>query len=64
MCRFYGFEFDEVMAMTLRQFSILLNEIGNVLKLECGEENDKSAPQGLTGEQGFKLAKTLFPRRK
>ncbi len=53
------------MAMTLRQFSIMLNEIGNILKLECGEEgSDKPASQGLTGKQGVRLAKTLFPRRK
>ena len=52
-----------MMAMTLRQFAIMLNEIGNILKMEVGED-DEQKEVSLTGEPGMRLAKTLFPRRK
>jgi len=63
MCRFYGFELDKVMAMTLRRFAIMLNEIGNVLELELGGDSDSGQKEtSLTGDAGFALAKTIFPR--
>ena len=49
------------MAMTLRQFSILLHEIGSVLKLEMGSD-DEQKETSLTGDAGFELAKRIFPR--
>ncbi len=64
MCRFYsGFSLSDVMAMTLRQFSIMLNEIGNVLKLEMGSD-DEQKETSLTGDAGFNLARTIFPKGK
>lgn len=62
VCRFYGFSLGDMMAMTLRQFGIMLNEISNILKLEVGDDEQKET--SLTGNAGFNLARTILPRRK
>lgn len=47
--------------MTLRAFVTMLDEMGNVLKMELGTSDEKEGTS-LTGEQGFNLAKRIFPR--
>ena len=59
LCRFYGFSIAEVMAMTLRQFSCMLSEMGEILRMETGGEKKEAS---LTGDAGFRLAQTVFPR--
>lgn len=63
LCRFYGFSLAEVMAMTIRQFMGMLEQAGEVLKMECGD-NKNEQETSLTGEQGFALAQRIFPRGK
>jgi hypothetical protein len=58
MCRFYGFGLNAVMAMTLRQFVSMFEQIAEVQKMEFGEDKKETS---LTGDAGFALAKTLFP---
>jgi len=60
LCRFYGFGLDKVMGMTLRVFTIMTGEIGNILKMEHGGNIEKE--EGLTGDAGFALAQRIFPR--
>ena len=60
LCRFYGFSIKEVLSMTLRLFAGMLAEIGEVLKIELGDNGDR--PTSLTGEAGFQLARRVFPR--
>jgi len=59
MCRFYGFAFDKVMAMTIRQFIAMLEQIAVIQKIEFGDDKQETS---LTGDAGFALAKTIFPR--
>ncbi len=47
--------------MTLRQFVTMLDEMGNVMKMELGNPDEKEQTS-LTGEQGFQLARRVFPR--
>lgn len=61
LCRFYGLGLNEVMSMTISQFMGMLEQIGEILKLECGEEKEEVS---LTGEQGFSLARRIFPKGK
>lgn len=59
MCRFYGFALADVMAMTIRQFVAMLEQIAEVQKMEFGDvENETS----LTGDAGFALAQKILPR--
>lgn len=58
--RFYGMGLDAVMGLTIEQFTCLLSESAEIIKLEYGEKTETS----LTGDQGFALARTLLPRRK
>ena len=62
MCRFYGFDLDKVMAMTLRTFAGMLNEIATILKMENGSDDDKAT--SLSGGKAFNLAKRIFPKRR
>jgi len=48
------------MGMTLRVFTIMTGEIGNILKMEHGGNIEKE--EGLTGDAGFALAQRIFPR--
>ena len=61
LCRFYGFSLAEVMTMTIRQFMGMLEQLNEVLKLEYGEGKEETS---LTGEQGFALARRIFPKGK
>ncbi len=58
--RFYGFSVSEVDAMTLKEFTGKLMEIANITKMEMG--GDDKQETSLTGDTGFALAKTIFPR--
>ncbi len=58
--RFYGFSVSEVDSMTLKEFTGKLMEIGNITKLEMGDDGKQETP--LAGDAGFKLAQTMFPR--
>ena len=64
LSRFYGFDIDRVMAMTLRLFNIMLNEMGTILNMEQG--GDASEPiresKPLSGNAGFALARQLLPK--
>ena len=64
LCRFYGFSINEVMRMTLRLFHIMLNEIGTILKMESGGDDEPEKNVPLTGNAGFALARQLLPRGK
>ena len=46
------------MAMTLRQFVGMLEQMTEIQKIEYG--GDKETP--LSGEAGFALARRIFPR--
>ena len=58
--RFYGFSISEVDAMTIKEFTEKLMEIAEITKLEMGGEDKKET--SLTGDAGWKLAQTMFPR--
>lgn len=49
------------MALTVRQFHAMLEEMGNILKLEAGD-SESGQPTSLTGEQAFALARRIFPK--
>jgi hypothetical protein len=52
------------MGMTLRVFGAMVEEMGKILKMESGEEEEKSQGRSLTGEAGFVQAKRMFKRGK
>lgn len=58
--RFYGFSVSEVDAMTMKEFTDKLMEIANITKLEMGGDDKKET--SLSGDAGFALARTIFPR--
>ena len=62
VCRFYGFSLQEVMNFTVRQFTILLREIGKILSMESG--SGSSQPRVLTGEIAHKTAMRMFGKGK
>ena len=62
VCRFYNFSFDKVLSMTMRTFNIFLHEMSVIIKMENGGEEKKN--ESLTGNAGFALAKTIFPKGK
>lgn len=47
------------MAMTLRQFIGMIEQIVIIQRLELGDDKQEKS---LTGDAGFALARTLFPR--
>jgi hypothetical protein len=47
------------MDMTLVQFVAVLQQIEEVSKIEMGDEKQETS---LSGNAGFALAKTMFPR--
>lgn len=47
------------MAMTIRQFTGMIEQAGEVARLESGEPDKEVS---LTGEQGAGLAQRMFPR--
>ena len=49
--------------MTYEKFLDKLNQIGEITKLECGEDKEEQEVS-LTGEQGVALAQRMFPRKK
>lgn len=47
--------------MTLRVFNSMIEEMGTILRMEAGEEEESTS---LTGEAGFQLAKRVFKKGK
>lgn len=62
LMRFYGMSLDNVMELTIEQFTCLLKESAAIMKMEFGGDDKKET--SLTGNQGFALAQTLLPRYK
>ena len=58
--RFYGFSISEVDNMTMKEFTNKLTDIATITKMEMGDDGKKET--SLSGDSGFALAKTLFPR--
>ncbi len=46
--------------MTIRQFIAMLEQVAEVQKMEMG--GDDKQETSLSGDAGFALAKTIFPR--
>ena len=62
MCRFYGFSFNDVMNFTVRQFTIFLLQISEILKMESG--SSVSEPRVYSGEAAHRLGMQMFRRGK
>lgn len=45
--------------MTIRQFVAMLEQITEIQKMEMGDDKTETS---LSGDAGFALAKTIFPR--
>ena len=50
------------MAMTIRQFVAMLEQIAEVQKMEFGDDSKQET--SLTGDAGFALAQRILPRGK
>jgi len=61
MCRFYGFNLEEVMQMTLRQFTIMYMQIQVIMQMEQGGGTQKGS---LTGEAAIRQMKRHFKKAK
>ncbi len=61
VCRFYGFDLDKVMAMTVIQFSGMIEQIPKILKMETGDEKGEQE-KPLSGAAGFQAIKRIIPR--
>lgn len=59
MSRFYGYSLEAVMAMSIRQFVGMLEQMAEVQKMEIGDTKNETS---LTGDAGFALAKQILPR--
>jgi len=64
LLRFYkgGISYTEVWDMPLLECLGMIQEIGNVVELETGEEPKR--PVSLSGEKAFAVGKTIMPRGK
>jgi len=59
ICRFYGFALKDVMAMTIRQFVAMFEQIAEIQKMEFGDDKNETS---LTSNAGFALAQRILPR--
>jgi len=48
--------------MTLRQFSMMLILVSDILKLENGDNSVGKTPVSLSGEQAFNLGKRILQK--
>ena len=62
ICRFYGFNLNDVMSLTITQFGIFMNQMGKIVKMEMG--GGASEPRVLTGAAAKKIASRLYGRKK
>lgn len=60
--RFYkgAITWPDIWNMTIDQFTGMLEQIGNVVELEIGEEPKKEV--SLSGEKAFALGRQILPR--
>ena len=61
LCRYFNFGLDFVLDQTMRAFTIMMDEMQRINRMEMGTENE---PASVTGETGFNVAKRIFPKRK